>query len=133
MARIITQAPGFARQASTATRQEDQPSEEFLVKLAPPGGTLRLSRPSQKGVVVVNGVPIDVAFLTQWAAMNGQPPVPGEEFLVPTMPAGAYGYCDLSVAEAKAVIAGVAVPTSDACASGFLSHGDTLSLAPPPR
>jgi len=131
--RIITMAPGFTLQASTATRKEDETTESFFLRLATGGGSLRLAKVSQKGVVVMNGVPLDKGFLSQWAYLNGRLPSPDRDLIVPAMPAGAYGYCDLTIDEAMLVVAGVAVPTLDRCAEGYLSEGGTLALAAPKR
>ncbi len=133
MVRIVTWAPGFALEASTMTLDEREEPEDLLVEVAPGGGTLRLAPPSQAGVVIVNGVPVDFYLLTGWAGLNGVVQDPDQDAVVPAMPAGSYGYCELSVAEAQAVSAGIAVPTSDACVTGFLSDGGTLDLAVPPR
>lgn len=129
--RLVTMAPGHSLQASTATRWQDTDQSDLVIDLAAEGGNLHLSRVAQRGVVFVNGVPISYSFLSQWAAINGQPPIPGEHFVVPAMPAGEYIFCNLSDNEAARVVAGVAVPRTDVCASGFLSPGQTLSLIAP--
>lgn len=131
MVRLVTMAPGHTIQASTATQRQDTYQDDLVIDLAAEGGNLHLSRMAQRGVVFINGAPISIGFLTQWAAINGQPPVPGEDIMVPAMPAGEYIFCSLSDEEAVMVLAGVAMPRKEVCVDGFLSPGETLSLIAP--
>ena len=133
MARIITTAPGFALGVTTATRRQDATPDDLVIRLTTGGGSLEMARASRGAVLFVNGVPILQGFLTQWAAINGQPPTPDQDLVIPAMPPGAYVLCDLSFDEATMVLAGVAVPTRDVCAEGFLGDGGTLKLAAPGR
>jgi hypothetical protein len=131
IARIVTAAPGYALSASSATRQQGASPDDIVIRLAAGGGILEMERVEHRGVVFVNGVPILQVFLTQWAFMNGSRSLPGQSYVVPAMPAGAYVLCDLSDDEATMVLAGVALPTKNVCAEGFLSDGGTLRLFAP--
>jgi hypothetical protein len=134
MARVLTMAPGYILNAVTVTREQAESSKELAIRLDVSGGTLLLSRTSELGIIVLNGVPFSDVILSQWAMLNGRSRHPDHDpWMVPAMPPGAYGYCDLTREEALLVRAGLAVPTKDRCVEGVLSEGGTLTLSAPRR
>lgn len=130
--RLLVLAPGHGLKVTGVSE-----GEILQVELSREVGTLRLDidededRRGDFGVVVVQGEPIGLPRLITWARMNGSPPTGDGTLTVPAMPPGRYAYCRMRFVEALMVMVEAAVPSAEACTSGFLSAGRELALTAP--
>lgn len=133
---LVTLAPGYA--LTPVEIQNPTEAEPIRVTLRPTAGTLILSplaKPKDSTgrieLVFVNGVPVDPHILQYWASLQDREPSEGPTVTVKNMPPGDYALCGLSWNEALFVMAGQALPKSDACDEGSLNAGGVLTLTSP--
>lgn len=78
----------------------------------------------------LNGLPLPVGMLWQWAAEQGEPRSTGATSRVPSVMAGDYRLCVVAREHLTAVLAGGDPGAGATCDSGFLATGARLTLKP---
>lgn len=124
--RIWFLAPGYSLENELVVLPLAEPLQ---VTLNTTGGTVSLAGPSNGGapVVFVNGEPVDLFLLREWAKLLGvEQRAP--TIVVPAMPPGTYSYCSLQPSEAIAVISGAAQPKAGSCSTATLNPGGQANL-----
>ena len=133
---MTVDAPGYA---IAIVRTNDL--EDLEITLGHEAGTLHLEGllglfvPGEEhrvGLVLVDGQPLGLNELSEWANEGGRTPLAERTTLtVPRMPPGTYTLCALAFDEAVLVVTGAAYPSGNACTQGFLPAGGELTLQAP--
>lgn len=130
--RLITMALGFVLDVHEVSK-----GSTLQVELSSTGGALVvppevLSKDSDGvSLVLIDGAPIELSRLFQWAQIQGSEPSERDGLVVPGMPAGRYSLCRLERQEGFLVLIGSALPTTGSCSEGFLPPNGELTLGPP--
>jgi len=133
---LVTLAQGYA--LTPVEIQNPTETEPISLTLRQDAGTLILPSPFKPEdsagrieLVFVNGVAVDPHILQYWGSLHDGEHPEGSTVTVADMPPGDYALCDLSWNEALFVMAGQALPKSDACQEGSLNAGGVLTLTSP--
>ncbi len=133
--RVVTMASGFA---FGVARFSDQRKVEITLErvsgaldLQGLGDPKTLGKRPEVGLLMINGEPVSLPQLMEWARMHGQEVSETGDLEVPGMPPGNYSLCRLPVQEALLVADGAALPTGDRCVDGFLAANGSLTLSLP--
>jgi hypothetical protein len=129
---IVAFSPG--RALGVALANDLEASSNLVVALEARGGTVRLRTPAGRepesapsGLLVIDGVAIDLGLLRPWIDANRGSWETGA-VTIPAMPAAEYLFCPASPAEVLAVLSGRAAIREAACVGGFLSGDGGLVL-----
>lgn len=134
-ARVVTMAPGFSLDVRRVGA-----SEEAQIVLNRAAGRLNLleirqgiyvQEGSTVGLLLIDGEPIDLPRILDWARLHGGSLTEEGTLSVPWMPPGRYALCRLTMQEALLVMDGAALPAAHACVEGFLMPGGELTLVLP--
>jgi hypothetical protein len=115
----------------------------LTLKLTDQGGNLKIDLPGSGDAfqrqslglaAFVNGLPLPIGLLRQWAAEQGEPPAAGgSTFQIPNVSAGDYRLCIVARERVSAILNGADPGASVECDSGSLAQGATLALKPGSR
>jgi hypothetical protein len=133
--RLLVMAPGYTLDITRVS--EAKYVEIVLERIA---GTIRLEaignavstrEDSTVGLLMIDGEPIDLPRILEWARLHNTKLPEDGALSVPWMPPGQYALCKLTLQEALLVMDGAALPAAQACTEGYLPPGGELKLIAP--
>lgn len=132
LVRLVVMAPGYALATITTSERTGLSvpvgRQEGTIVLEGGGGSPPKKDRSTVSLLMINGEPLDMPRVLEWSRAHDEWPKADGSLSIPGMPPGQYALCHLPIQEAMLVIDGAALPSQEACVTGYLTSGGELSL-----